>query len=388
MLQNLLANYYEIAHDYDVADYRSDVGDHPPQAAVTCEFGAADGVAEARRVQRLADSSGWPSAFIAAADLTSPTLGDTLSAYAELPVVRAVRQPLYWDQDPLRRLGSRPGLLTDPTWLTGFERVVDHGPVWNLLVCDEQLPAAELLLRSFPEAWIVLEATGWPLDLSDEGFLRWRERLEVIAAHPNVRLKMQGLALIFGPTRHQAEPWVRSTLEIFGADRCMFASHFPVDRLLWSGSALVQVLQAVTSNLSEAERRDFFAGCASPRTDSTSEVGSGPERGRRHPGCLRRHVTQRASVRYPLHHVGQHPQPVRPGDRASAVHGEIEWGEFYWHGHHTDGSTFAMRGVTILVVHDGLIIAGRLYMEPVEVGGDDIGIAVQELYKPPAVPSP
>ncbi len=73
---------------------------------------------------------------------------------------------------------------------------------------------------------------------------------------------------------------------------------------------------------------------------------------------------------------------------ASAVHGEIEWGEFYWHGHHTDGSAFAMRGVTIFVVHDGLIIEGRLYMEPVEVGGDDIGMAVQELYKPPAVLSP
>ncbi|MFL6001321.1 MAG: hypothetical protein ACJ72P_00785 [Nocardioides sp.] len=48
-----------------------------------------------------------------------------------------------------------------------------------------------------------------------------------------------------------------------------------------------------------------------------------------------------------------------------------------------DGSPFAMRGVTILVVRDGLIAEGRLYLEPVDAEGGDIEEAVQELYKPP-----
>jgi SnoaL-like domain len=43
---------------------------------------------------------------------------------------------------------------------------------------------------------------------------------------------------------------------------------------------------------------------------------------------------------------------------ASAVNGETEWGESYWRGHHTDGSAFAMRGVTIFVVRDGLVVEG------------------------------
>ena len=42
-----------------------------------------------------------------------------------------------------------------------------------------------------------------------------------------------------------------------------------------------------------------------------------------------------------------------------------------------------------LVVRDGLVVEGRLYMEPVEVGGGDIDVAVQEVYKPPSeVPTP
>ncbi len=66
-----------------------------------------------------------------------------------------------------------------------------------------------------------------------------------------------------------------------------------------------------------------------------------------------------------------------------SVDGDVEWGEWHWHGHHVDGSIFAMRGVTIFVVRDGLVAEGRLYMEPVETDGGDIEDAVQELYKPP-----
>ena len=46
-LEALLDNYYEIAHDYDIDDYRSDVANERLMKSVACEFGAADPVAEA-----------------------------------------------------------------------------------------------------------------------------------------------------------------------------------------------------------------------------------------------------------------------------------------------------------------------------------------------------
>ena len=72
---------------------------------------------------------------------------------------------------------------------------------------------------------------------------------------------------------------------------------------------------------------------------------------------------------------------------ASSVDGETEWAEWDWRGHYTDGSPFAMRGVTILTVRDGLIAQARLYMEPVEVMGEDISASVTKQYRPPP-PSP
>jgi uncharacterized protein (TIGR02246 family) len=67
---------------------------------------------------------------------------------------------------------------------------------------------------------------------------------------------------------------------------------------------------------------------------------------------------------------------------AVVVDGDREWSEWHWHGHHTDGSVFEMRGTTIFVIRDGLITGGRLFMEPVERAAQDIDAAVHELYQP------
>ena len=88
-------------------------------------------------MQRSADATGWPSAFIGAIDLTSPTLAGTLAGYQELPIVRAVRQPLYWADDLSAVKGARSDFLTDPAWLRGFELVAETDLTWDLLVYDE-----------------------------------------------------------------------------------------------------------------------------------------------------------------------------------------------------------------------------------------------------------
>jgi ketosteroid isomerase-like protein len=68
---------------------------------------------------------------------------------------------------------------------------------------------------------------------------------------------------------------------------------------------------------------------------------------------------------------------------ATSASGDQEWGEVAWSGHHRDGSPFAMRGVLVATVRDGLIASARLFVEPVEPDGD-ITAAVDELYRPNA----
>jgi ketosteroid isomerase-like protein len=67
----------------------------------------------------------------------------------------------------------------------------------------------------------------------------------------------------------------------------------------------------------------------------------------------------------------------------SAVTDEgVEVGEWRWQGTHTDGSAFGMQGVIVTGIQHGLIAWARLYMEPIEQGGANIGEMVQEAYRP------
>jgi ketosteroid isomerase-like protein len=67
---------------------------------------------------------------------------------------------------------------------------------------------------------------------------------------------------------------------------------------------------------------------------------------------------------------------------AGSQGGDTAWGEWDWRGNHADGTAFAMRGVTVLVLRDEHIAEGRLYMEPVDKTESSIEEAVEDLYLP------
>jgi hypothetical protein len=61
----------------------------------------------------------------------------------------------------------------------------------------------------------------------------------------------------------------------------------------------------------------------------------------------------------------------------------VEIGEWRWSGTHTDGSPFAMRGVTVMGIEGEQIAWARLYMDVVEDDGADINQMVRDAYRPP-----
>jgi ketosteroid isomerase-like protein len=52
--------------------------------------------------------------------------------------------------------------------------------------------------------------------------------------------------------------------------------------------------------------------------------------------------------------------------------GELNWCEWAWHGTRADRESFEVRGVSLFQIRDGLIVAGTLYVEEVEL--DRVGI--------------
>jgi ketosteroid isomerase-like protein len=64
---------------------------------------------------------------------------------------------------------------------------------------------------------------------------------------------------------------------------------------------------------------------------------------------------------------------------ATAVEADTLWSEWYWRGTHEDGSPLEMAGVIVCGVQDGRVVWARLYVEPVESGGEGIDAAVRTM---------
>jgi predicted TIM-barrel fold metal-dependent hydrolase len=108
----------------------------------------------------------------------------------------------------------------------------------------------------FPDLPIVLNHHGFAWDRSEEGLRRWRGWLETIARQPNVHVKLSEFGV-----RGQPFSWaevtriVRETVAVFGWQRCMFASNFPVAGLRIGYPELVTGVARALDGLSPDRRR-------------------------------------------------------------------------------------------------------------------------------------
>ena len=140
----------------------------------------------------------------------------------------------------------------------------DRGLVFELMTHPDQLMSAAEALSSFDDLVVVVEHTGWPRNDSEEERTLWRDGMHALAAlGPNVVCKLSGLAMPLGSMQaDDLRPWLEPAIDAFGADRCMFASNFPVDSAAGSFDDLYTAFDTVTAGLDEASRAALFAGTA------------------------------------------------------------------------------------------------------------------------------
>jgi predicted TIM-barrel fold metal-dependent hydrolase len=104
-------------------------------------------VDEVAWVQSVADDHGFPHAITAFADLSSPTVADTLDRELAAGKTRAIRQQLHWHEKPLYRFASRPDVMNDRAWRKGLDEVRRRGLMFELQVFAGQMPDARCQMR-------------------------------------------------------------------------------------------------------------------------------------------------------------------------------------------------------------------------------------------------
>lgn len=253
-------DYSAIKRRYLPDDYRQDAAGHTivQTVYVETEWNPSDPLGETRYASGLAARYGWPNAIVAQAWLHRPDVADMLAGQAGFPLVRSVRHKPGGPADP-REVGSSRTLMSDPVWRDGFARLAPLRLAFDLQTPWWNLHEAVALAHDFPETTIVLNHAGLPSRRDDDSLAGWRAAMAGLADCPNAVVKLSGLGA-WGSVRHD---WVvRTAIDVFGADRTMFGSNFPVDSLCASFDEIVTGFRTILAPLPPAERQAFFCGTA------------------------------------------------------------------------------------------------------------------------------
>lgn len=218
---------------------------------VQAALGTPDPVAETRWLEEFRRRLGTPDAAVAYVDLTRFDAPQVLAEQAAFSFVRGIRD--LRDDD----------YLEDPAWLRGYAALAEHDFVCCVTPDVDQMPAAARVATRFSDITMCLDHASYPKRRDSAYFDAWRRGMAVLAAVPNVVVKISGL----GQADHRwtvgsLRPWVLTCIELFGPERCFFGSNWPVDRLYSSYGDVLAAYAEIISELPASEQSELFHGSA------------------------------------------------------------------------------------------------------------------------------
>ena len=242
-------DYSALRRPYLPADYFADARGHDvvKTVYVETEWDPRDPLGETAWVERLRRETGFPTVMVAQAWLDREDAPEVLERQVSFAFVRGVRHK------------PRPGAMCEARWRAGYARLGRLGLRFDLQVAWSELADAAALCRAFPDTTLVLNHTGMPADRSAEGIAGWKRALEILAACPNAMIKISGLGV--PGTRWSAalnRDLVLAAIDIFGVERALFASNFPVDGLCASFDEIYSGFRQIVESLSALEQRALF----------------------------------------------------------------------------------------------------------------------------------
>ena len=179
---------------------------------------------------------------------------------------------------PNHRTEPAPGMYLDPRFREGFRHLAPRGLSFEGWCYHTQIPELNDLARAFPDTTIILDHFGGPLGVgpyagrADEVFAEWRRFVAPLAACPNVFAKLGGIAMEvngFGWHERDAPPtsgtlmeatrrYYEHTIGLFGVERCMFESNFPMEKVSCGYNVLWNSFKRLTAGYSGPERALLF----------------------------------------------------------------------------------------------------------------------------------
>ncbi len=202
--------------------------------------------------QRIAGVVGW-------IDLAAADVGDQLDRLEARPSGKwlvGIRSLVQYEPDP--------NWLGRPAVVAGLREVSRRGLVNELLVLPDQLPAVLGAVHEVPDGQFVLDHLAKPA-IADARWDPWAGDLAAVAQCGNVVAKVSGLvteAVWSRWTPADIRPYLDQAISVFGPDRIVFGSDWPVCTLAASYAHVVELIEQGIGELSAGEQAAIFGGNA------------------------------------------------------------------------------------------------------------------------------
>lgn len=254
----IFGEYDSIKRDYPAEEFIADLAGTGVVKSVYVQTNwlPARAVEEVEWVQSEANRCGWPHAIVSFVDLQSDNAAEVMAAQARYPLMRGVRQQLHWHEQELYRFAPKPDMMNTTAFRKNLALLQDRGWLFELQVFASQMADGAALATAFPGINFVLLHAGMLQDLSAEGRRGWREGMKRLAGEPNVYTKFSGLGTFIrrNDPRHIADV-VGETVELFGAERCLWGSNFPIEKIWTDYRSIVDAIRAAVAKYDEKVRR-------------------------------------------------------------------------------------------------------------------------------------
>lgn len=224
------------------------------------EWDEDDQLGEIDHIEGVQERYGLPSAAIGRVPLNRPDAPALVAAMAQRPIVRGIRHK---PGQTASSADQSPTLLSDPAWRAGYAELSRYGLGFELQTAWWHLDELVDLVHTFPETAVTINHTALPADRSPDAIEGWAAALGGISRLPQVWLKISGIGL-------PGQPWtvdanreiVERAAAIFGSDRIMFASNFPVDSLCGTYAEIMGGFAEIAASWSPDDQYAAFAGNA------------------------------------------------------------------------------------------------------------------------------
>jgi L-fuconolactonase len=205
----------------------------------------------------LADQTKLIMAVVGWVPLIDENVSEEIARLSVHPKFRAVRRVLQEEPD---------GYFLRDDFHRGLELLPSFGLGFDLLIFQRQLPVAIQLVDRQPDLPIVLNHLAKPEARNGRIEAAWREGMKELAKRDNlIGVKFSGLLTEFPEGEGDAETvaaYFHETLEIFGADKVMFGTDWPVCLLRTDYKGWTDTVRGLTASLSAAERDAILTGNA------------------------------------------------------------------------------------------------------------------------------